>query len=219
MTFDLTTKQGRKNAYSDLIWRDHGFLRVWFKNQRWISKEMVRTNQPSPVQIKYWAEQGIRTIINLRGGIHSGFHALEAEACKEHGITLVNFTVRSRDTHSPEEIFGLRDLFESIEYPALMHCKSGADRAGFAAALYMHFRQGQRIEQALQQLSIRTLHIKQGKTGMLDAFFEAYLEFSTKKPISFSDWVEFEYDRDGVKADFMASWIGNITVDKILRRE
>jgi len=180
---------------------------------------MVRTNQPSPVQIKYWAEQGIRRIINLRGGIHSGFHALEAEACKEHGITLVNFTVRSRDTHLPEEIFGLRDLFESIEYPALMHCKSGADRAGFAAALYMHFRQGQRIEQASQQLSIRTLHIKQGKTGMLDAFFEAYLEFSTKKPISFSDWVEFEYDRDGVKADFMASWIGNITVDKILRRE
>ena len=28
-------------------------------------------------------------------------------------------------------------MFETIEYPAVMHCKSGADRAGIMAALYL----------------------------------------------------------------------------------
>ncbi len=219
MSFDLSTPSARKKAKNDLIWRDHGFLRIWFQNKRWISDEMVRSNQPSPKQIEQWSKRGIRTIINLRGGTNSGFHALEKEACKTYGITLENFTVKSRDTHPPEVIFRARDLFERIEYPALMHCKSGADRAGFMAALYMHFRKGQRIEQAMQQLSLKTLHVKLGKTGMLDFFFQSYLDFAAKKPISFSEWVASEYDPAQVKANFMESWIGNILVEKILRRE
>lgn len=219
MTFDLTTQLGRKKAQTDLMWRDHGFLRLWFQNKRWISDEMVRTNQPSPTQIKTWAEQGIKTIINLRGGTQSGFHALEREACEKYGIILENFTIKSRDTHPAEVIFAARDLFERIKYPALMHCKSGADRAGFAAALYMHFRQGQRIEQAMQQLSLKTLHVKAGKTGMLDFFFQSYLDFAAQKQISFSDWVNTEYDPATVKTAFMQNWLGNILVEKVLRRE
>jgi len=219
MTFDLTTPQGRKNAKTDLMWRDHGFLRVWFQNQYWISDDMVRSNQPSPDQIENWAKQGIRTIINLRGGLQSGFHALEVEACAKHGVHLENFTVKSRDTHPSEVIFGARDLFARIETPALMHCKSGADRAGFMAALYMHFTKGQPIEQAMQQLSLKYLHVKAGKTGMLDFFFQSYLDFAKKKPMSFSDWVANEYDPAAVKAEFMENRLGNLLVDTILRRE
>ncbi|PHR57362.1 MAG: protein tyrosine phosphatase [Robiginitomaculum sp.] len=219
MTFDLTTTKGRRRAEADLMWRDHGFLRLRFQNKHWISDEMVRTNQPSPKQIEAWAKAGIRTIINLRGGLNSGFHTLEVEACQKRGIVLENFTVKSRDTHPPEVIFGARDLFERIEYPALMHCKSGADRAGFMAALYMHFAKGQRIEQAMQQLSFKTLHVKAGKTGMLDFFFQSYLDFASKKQITFSNWVETEYDPVAVKAAFMENWLGNVLVEKVLRRE
>ncbi|PHR62811.1 MAG: protein tyrosine phosphatase [Robiginitomaculum sp.] len=219
MHFDLSTPDGRKRAQTDLIWRDHGFLRVWFQNAHWISDEMVRTNQPSPQQIGQWAERGIKTIINLRGGVDSGFHALEREACARHGIELVNFTVKSRDVHPPEVIFGARDLFEKIAYPALIHCKSGADRAGFMAALYLHFRQNERIEVAMQQLSLKYLHVRQGKTGMLDFFFQTYLDYAQKNPISFSDWVRDVYDPPTVKAAFMESWLGNTLVDKILHRE
>ncbi len=219
MHFDLSTPNGRRRARTDLIWRDHGFLRVWFQNAHWISDEMLRTNQPSPHQIGLWATRGIKTIINLRGGIDSGFHALEREACARHGIKLVNFVVKSRDVHPPEVIFGARDLFEQIAYPALMHCKSGADRAGFMAALYMHFRRNERIEVAMQQLSLKYLHVRQGKTGMLDFFFQTYLDYVQTTPISFSDWVRDVYDPPAVKAAFMESWLGNTLVDKVLRRE
>ena len=219
MHFDLLTPVGRRAANRDLFWRDHGFLRVWFQNCHWIDEQMVRTNQPSPSQIKTWADAGIKTIINLRGGMDSGFHALEKEACAQHGIRLVNFTVKSRDVHPPEVIFGARDLFESIAYPALMHCKSGADRAGFMAALYLYFRQNERIEVAMQQLSLKYLHVRQGKTGMLDFFFQTYLDYAQKNPISFSNWVRDVYDPPVVKAAFMENWLGNTLVDKILRRE
>ncbi len=219
MLFDLSTIEGRRRANHDLIWRDHGFLRLWFQNAHWISDEMVRTNQPSPAQIGQWAQGGIKTIINLRGGMNSGFHALEREACAVHGITLENFTVKSRDVHPPEVIFGARDLFEHIAYPALMHCKSGADRAGYMAALYLHFRQNERIEVAMQQLSLKYLHVAQGKTGMLDFFFQTYLDYAQQHSISFSDWVRDVYDPPAVKAAFMENWLGNALVDKLLRRE
>jgi protein tyrosine/serine phosphatase len=219
MHFDLSTPSGRRMAKHDLLWRDHGFLRLWFQNAHWISDEMVRTNQPNPHQIGLWAQRGIKTIINLRGGTQSGFHALEREACEECGIRLVNFTVKSRDVHPPEVIFGARDLFDEITYPALMHCKSGADRAGFMAALYLHFRKNERIEVAMQQLSLKYLHVSQGKTGMLDFFFQCYLDAAKAKPVSFSNWVRDDYDPPAVKAAFMENWLGNTLVDKVLRRE
>lgn len=219
MDFDLTTDEGRRAAMRDLIWRDHGFLRVWFQNIHWISDEMVRTNQPSPKQVAEWAKRGIRTIINLRGGTQTGFHILEKEACEQHGIALENFTICSRDVHDKEQVFGARDLFERIAYPALMHCKSGADRAGFMATLYMHFRQGQPIEKAMGQLALKYLHVKAGKTGMLDHFFQTYLDYARQDPISFSQWVENVYEPQSVKQDFMENRLGNWFTDKVLKRE
>ena len=219
MHFDLTTPKGRARAQRDLMWRDHGFLRLWFHNARWISDEMACSNQPSPRQIGVWAKRGIKTIINLRGASPTGYYALEREACAAHGITLCDFAVKSRDVHPPDVIFGARDLFERIAYPALMHCKSGADRAGFMAALYMHFRQNERIELAMGQLSLKTLHVRHAKTGMLDFFFQRYLDHAREHSISFSNWVRDVYDPPALKAAFMDNRFGNLLVDKVLRRE
>ena len=49
-------------------------------------------------------------------------------------------------------MLGAKRLFDEIEYPAMMHCKSGADRAGVMSVLYMHFRQKKPISEALRQL-------------------------------------------------------------------
>ena len=82
--FDLTTNTGRFAASFDAMWRDHSFLRVWWQNAYWISDEMVRTNQPWPFQIRRWAKRGIRTIVNLRGGLGTSFHQLETAACSQN---------------------------------------------------------------------------------------------------------------------------------------
>ncbi len=219
MKIDLQTKAGRKQAYRDLIWGDHGFLRLWFHNQHDIGGDMYRANQPSPRRIEKLAKRGIKTIINLRGESDKGYYLLEKEACERHGITLVDFRMYSRDTPTPEAVNGIREIFETIEYPALMHCKSGADRTGIAGVLYKHFKLGEPIEDAVEQLSLKYLHMKAGKTGMLDYFFDTYLGGPAKDGISFSQWIEGDYDRQKVKDGFMASWLGKILTDKILRRE
>ena len=219
-SFDLTTPGGRLRAYLDYLWNDHAYLRLAFSNAHRLSNELVRANQPWPFQLKTWARRGVKTVINLRGGFDASFYALEQDACRCYGLTLRNFTVASRDVPTREQVLGAKLLFETIEYPALMHCKSGADRAGLMAVLYMHFRQGRTVREALSQLSPRFLHVRAGLTGVLDYVFERYLAEGEPAGLSFLEWVESPaYDPAGIKADFRAGWWGKLLVDRLLRRE
>lgn len=217
--FDLATEAGRKRAWNDLFWADHGFLRQRFSNFHWISPEMARANQPSPEQIARYAEMGIKTIVNLRGQSDTGYYWLEREACAKHGLVLVDAPLGSREAPSKERVYRAKEIVETIAYPALMHCKSGADRAGLMAVFYKHFREGVPIDQALEQLSLKYLHVKHGKTGLLDFFFQTYLEETRENGKSFLDWVRDDYDPARVKAAFKPTAWGNVLVDVILKRE
>lgn len=221
---DLSTPAGRARARRELVWGDHGFLRAAFSNLNQISPEMWRANQPSPKKVAEYAEKlGIRTILNLRGTSTKGYYLLEKEACEAAGITLVDFQVFSRDTPTKEALLAARDLFDSIEYPALMHCKSGADRAGLMSVLYKLLREKVPFSEAVEQLSLKYLHVKHGKTGMLDAFFQAYADYNAGRATEdwkpFLDWVTDDYDRLKVKDDFLRTFGKGIQVDKILQRE
>jgi protein tyrosine/serine phosphatase len=218
--FDLTSPAGRRRTVLDYLWRDHAYLRLGFSNAHWMSDELVRANQPWPFQLKAWRDQGIRTVINLRGGFGASFYALEKAACAELGLTLVNFTIASRDVPSKAQVRGAKALFETVEYPALMHCKSGADRAGIMAVFYRHFREGRPIAQARTELSPRYLHVKAGLTGVLDYIFERYLAEGEPCGLSFLEWVESPaYDPAAIKAAFRAGWWGTLLSDRLLRRE
>lgn len=220
--FDLTQPRGRLIAGLDYLWNDHAYLRIFFRNAHWVSDELVRTNQPWPFQLKRWQAAGIKTIINLRGGFDGSFYALEKQACEKLGLKLVNFTATSRDVPSAENIRGVRELFDTIEYPALIHCKSGADRAGIMSVFYMHFRRGQPVRQALSQLSPRYLHTRAGKPGVLDYIFERYFAEAEPKGISFFDWTQSDaYDPVKIKADYKAPWWGVFFTEKLVlfRRE
>ena len=218
--FDLTTPKGRIAVLLDYLWKDHAYLRLGFSNAHWISDELVRTNQPWPHQLAEWKKRGIKTVINLRGGFVASFHALEKDACKRLGLKMIDFTITSREVPSRARVHGAKELFETIEYPALMHCKSGADRAGIMSVFYMHFRKGLPIREALDQLHIRYLHVKQGKTGVLDYTFERYLAEGEPKGQSFLDWVDSPaYDEAAIKADFRAQMWGRLLTEGILKRE
>jgi protein tyrosine/serine phosphatase len=218
--FDLSSAQGRRRAHHDLIWADHGFLRAAFSNFHWIEPgQMARANQPSPQAIDRYAALGFKTILNLRGKADTGYYALEKEACERNGIALVDQRMHSREPPSREQIRRAKEIFETIEYPALMHCKSGADRAGAMTVLYAHFKMGLPIAAAMEQLSLKYLHVRQGKTGMIDFFFQTYLDETKTSGKPFMQWVEEDYDKARVKSSFMGTWWANILVDRILRRE
>jgi protein tyrosine phosphatase (PTP) superfamily phosphohydrolase (DUF442 family) len=214
---------GPTATYLDMLFVDHGVLRLFYINRHALGPKMWRSAQPAPHQIKAMVAAGLKTVVNLRGERVCGSYMLERRACEQHGIKLVNCQVRSRAAPSREELRRVRDVFNAIEYPALMHCKSGADRAGLASVLYRHLCEGVPIAEAKQELSLRYGHIRQADTGVLDFFFERYLADNARRPIAFFDWVETVYDPDDVRRAFenqgwSKRWANGL-VNGVLRRE
>ncbi len=223
--YDLTRWPGRARAYRDLMWNDHAYLRVAFRNAHWIGPDLVRTNQPWPFQLRAWRDRGVRSVINLRGGgYETGFYVLERDACARLGLELINFAVASRDAPSRAQVNAAAELFRTVRYPALMHCKSGADRAGLMSVLYAHFHLGQPLAQAVrEQLGLRTLHIRHGKTGVLDYFFARYFAEGEPQGLGLLEWVNLPaYDHDQLRRDFDAQFQGfwgRLLTERLLRRE
>jgi len=86
------------------------------------------------------------------------------------------------------------------------------------SALYLLIHKQRPAREALAQLSFEYLHVKQAKTGLLDAFLEAYLPYEDHG-MAFFDWVDNIYDPDALQAGFMAQRWANRLIDDILKRE
>lgn len=223
---EFETPQGRKRAWRALMLGDHGFLRKIYDNTHEVADgKLWRTYQPSPADLKRWKERGVKTVVNLRGDRPSGFYFLEEDACQSLGLEFVTFRVYSRDAPSKEILHGARELFQRISYPAIMHCKSGADRAGLMATLFLFFQEGVPLDKAMDQLSFRYGHVKQGKTGVIDYALQQYLDYAcaNQKSLSsttdFFDWVDTVYSPEETKKAFLTSWWGNFLTETVLRRE
>lgn len=215
----MDTPRRRVMGHVESLFIDHAVFRLIYLNRHRLSEKMFRAAQPTPGQIGDLAAAGIKTIVNLRGERDCASYILEEEACRRHGVTLVNFPIKSRDMPSKENLRRARDIFASIEYPALLHCKSGADRAGLMSVLYLMVHEGQPLAQALKHLSWRYGHIKQAKTGMLDYFFALYAAANAEKPVEFYDWVDQVYDPDRAREGFRAGVWASRLVDGVLKRE
>jgi hypothetical protein len=72
--------------------------------------------------------------------------------------------------------------------------------------------------QALRQMSLRYGHIRQAKTGILDAFFLRYQRDAEGRK-SFLQWLTEDYDRDSLRRDFHANGLASFVDDWILAHE
>jgi len=198
---------GNARSYLDMLFVDHGIFRVAYLNRHRLGKRAWRSAQPAPHHIRAMAREGIRTIVNLRGERRCGSYRLEKSACERHGITLVNFHIRGRRAPSREEIKRTIELFERVEYPMLIHCKSGADRTGLISTLYSFLREGVPLTEARRQLSLRYGYLRHSRSGILDLFFMSYLEDNQRQPVTFIDWVDKVYDPEKLRLLFQEkSW-------------
>lgn len=216
----LRAKLGPVGDWLDLMLVDHGFIRSLYLNLHQVSPLLWRSAQPDPSAIKMLAARGIKTIINLRGERACGSYILEKRACERHGIALVDFPINSRSAPEPDRLQRFAETLRNIEYPALMHCKSGADRAGLGAALYVILQEGKSAAEAQKQLALKYGHVKQARTGVLDYFLEEYARAHNHNGVGLLDWVNGEtYDPAELTKHFRANVMANLLVDVLLRRE
>jgi protein tyrosine/serine phosphatase len=216
---DLSTRRGRTVAWIDSLFVDHAVFRlVWSNLSPVIGGKLYRCNHPTPGRLRRMATTlGLRTLINLRGRTQSGSDALSRHAAGELGLDFHDMAFESRGAPQRERIFRLHAIYTSMRTPAVMHCKSGADRAGLAAGLMVLFEGGSSAD-ALRQLSWRFGHIRQARTGILDAFFLRYQrEGEGRKP--FLDWVRDDYDEAALRRDFRASGLASFVNDWVLAHE
>lgn len=216
---DLNRPGARRAAALDMMIFDHGLLRLAWRNLHEIDDGVWRANQPDPGLIRRLAGRGLRSVLNLRGETGWGSYLLEREACMAHGIALVDFKLSSRYLPHPSVIRALDAVFAEIERPFLMHCKSGADRAGMAAALYLLMRKGAAVEEARQQLSWRYLHLAGAESGVLGFMLDRYAADTARQPMPFLDWVDTRYDPEAITGDYVASHGARLVIDRVLRRE
>ncbi len=215
----LRRSVGPAVLYADMLLVDHGIFRLFYLNRHKLGEKAWRSAQPAPHQIGQIARLGVRTVVNLRGPRVCGSYWLEQRACERQGVKLVDYQIRSRAAPSKDEVLGARDLLESIEYPVLLHCKSGADRAGLMSTLYMIVHEKRPVAEAKEQLALKFGHIRQSDTGILDYFFERYLADIETQPMPFFEWVETVYDPEELLRSYRAKGWANVITNRILRRE
>ena len=201
---DISTPQARRRAYWHFHFLDHGVLRRFWTNMAEIAPGVWRSNQPSPARLRKLKKAGFHTVFNLRGANPNSPYLFEKETCDEIDLILISHSLTARSMVEPAILLTLLDKFETIERPFVMHCKSGADRAGLASALYLLHILGRPIAEAKKQLSFRFLHLKSFQTGILDHILEAYEADTRTQPMAIREWIETRYNPHELTLEFNA---------------
>ena len=207
-------------SYLDSTFSDHGIFRIFWRSLEQLPGGMYRSNQPYPYQIKKAVKNyNIKSVINLRGERHCSSYYLEKSQCLSSNLKIYNFPISSRDIPDKNKLLNFEKLLEQVEYPCLMHCKSGADRAGLGAALYLIYKKNYSLIEASQQLNFKHLHLKFTKTGILDHFFSELIKKGVNNKSDLLNWVSNNYDKDSLKKNFKPLSILDALFSFFLRRE
>ena len=219
---DLSSSAGRRAAWLNSLLVDHAALRISWRNWGVVEAgRLYRSNHPLPWQLAEAQRRvGLRAVINLRGHREAcGSDALGRARARELGLLHADAPFESRGAPHKDRILRLAGLFAELPEPLLIHCKSGADRTGLVAGIWL-LLQGRPVRAALDQLNWRFGHVAASRTGILDAFFREYEHFQARhgaKP--FLDWLRDDYDEAALRAAFRSRPWADRLVDGVLRRE
>ncbi len=215
----LDTPAGRRRAWVDSMLVDHGVLRLaWTNAGPVLPGRLYRCNHPPPGRLSAMVRRwGIRSVLNLRGATGNGSDALSRERAHHLGLEFIDLPMQSGRPPPRERLLALIDALQTMREPGLAHCKSGADRAGFAGAVFL-LLQGARVAEAMDQLSLRWGHLPRSRAGVLDAVLRAYAR-EGEGGVPFADWARNAYDPNRIAAGFAAGRLGALLNDRLLRRE
>ena len=199
---DISSRSGRFWAHVHFHLMDHAFLRVLWNNFHQVSDEVYRANQPSPSHLRSYKDRGIKAVLNLRGFTQQSYALFEEDSCKNLGLDLISVPFSGSSAPQPEKLLEIIDIMEKIPKPFVLHCKSGADRAGLVSAMYLIVQKKLSVTEAKKQLSFKYLHLDFTKTGILDYILDVFSQRLKIENIDFLDWVKREYNAEILNSSF-----------------
>jgi protein tyrosine phosphatase (PTP) superfamily phosphohydrolase (DUF442 family) len=190
---DITAPRARRWARLHYHLFDHAFLRVFWTNFWPVAPGVWRSNQPTHARFVKYKAMGIKTVVNLRGEDKHAHYLFEKESCAALGMTLIDAKIHAREAAGRGRIVKVIDALREAERPMMFHCKSGADRAGFTAAMYLMIFEDAPVEVAMRQLGLKYIHLDFTATGVQDYILRVYKARLTLGEIGFEDWIRGEY--------------------------
>jgi protein tyrosine/serine phosphatase len=172
---------GSIGSYWGLI-QYHGNFHTVTEGSFYRSAQLVKDELHTVVR-----SHGIRSILNLRGA-HPGqsWYDDEVAVSKELGVAHYDYALSAHRVVTGPQITELLGIIREAPKPLLVHCKSGADRAGLVAALYRFADEGASAEEADRQLSLIYGHFPYltSRTRAMDDSFWAFVGKIPASPIS-----------------------------------
>jgi protein tyrosine phosphatase (PTP) superfamily phosphohydrolase (DUF442 family) len=164
---------------------------------------VYRSAQPVGDLPRAIARLHLASILNLRGGSEDdAWYAAEVRAARDGGVDFYDLPMSATRRPRRRELLILLDLFERCRYPLLIHCKSGSDRTGLAAAIYLMSRREWAPDRAEGAFSLQYGHIPVFGPELLHEPIREYAAWLAAhalvhSPARFHSWVESEYESDG----------------------
>jgi protein tyrosine/serine phosphatase len=194
-----------------ILTEEHNFVNLFWFNFHKVDEGVYRSAQLTPWRLrKVIKKYRIKTIINLRA-TDNYLYKREEEICREMGVEYRVISIASRTLPKYDEVEQLSFLLSTLPRPILIHCKAGADRTGFVAALW-HVLNGRSGKEAVRrELRLRYGYIPLGRVGKIK---ELFLSFPGG---DFLKW--YRRFRDPIEEGFQPKRVGEFIYEYILGRE
>jgi protein tyrosine phosphatase (PTP) superfamily phosphohydrolase (DUF442 family) len=164
-----------------------------------IKGRCYRCAQPSPDDVRILAQRfGIRSIVNLRGFDEKPWYGAERAATERLGLVFADAGIWAAWQPGETEFLNVIRAVDESPEPMLIHCQSGSDRSGLAAAIFLLLKTDASVEEASGQLSVRFGHNPWGTAGCMDRIFSSYAAWLaergwTHRPDRFRLWANEAY--------------------------
>jgi protein tyrosine/serine phosphatase len=132
-----------------------------------------------PTLTRVIQEDGIKSILNLRGHYDEGWYRAETNVSQQLGVQHYDLELDATVELKDSELDQLTTILNAAPKPLLIHCKNGADRTGLAGALYLYSVEGKPADEAAGELNFFSGHIPYlfwRKTVAMDNSFERYVK-------------------------------------------
>ena len=137
-----------------------------------VNDEITVAGQVAPEQFGEAAQQGFKSVLNLRAPDEEGYLPDEQQQAEAAGLRYVSIPVKKEEISDELTDDVLKEIDE-LPKPVLVHCASGM-RAGAMAFMHMATRAGLPAEEAMSRAQASGFDCN--SEPQLKQFFEHYVE-------------------------------------------